>query len=386
MTTRRLALICIAAVLSLTPLPAHGQLVQEYVGGLMSPRRTLALPDGSLLVVEAGLATTNSGRISMIDRDRRRFTVIDQLPSAFHGADREPAGPSAVLLFGRQMYILVGSGDVSLASAGGIERVNPAPSSPLFSSILLLELPSGGTDLPTGFRLPRAAHDALASGRGAYLTNADGQSARISRLLDFTDFVPMPRPDAPDNVQISNTFAMVGSEARFHITDSARNLVWTAGPSELTPRVVATFPPVSNTVPGVGPPVVDAVPTSIRAWGDHLLVSFLSGFPFGPGATRVALLNRNTGDSSTLIAGLQTVLDVLPVTRGRGQFYVLEYSTNFLAGAPGRLLLVDDPGRTPLVIADGLLRPTSLSQDARTGDLYITETGTGRIVRVPAPQ
>ena len=73
-----------------------------------------------------------------------------------------------------------------------------------------------------------------------------------------------------------------------------------------------------------------------------MLVSFLTGFPFGPGAVRVARVDRHTGETTTVIPGLQTALDVLPVTRGRGLFYVLEYSSNFLAGALGRLLLVED--------------------------------------------
>lgn len=384
MMTARL-LICTTLALALTASASYGQPVQEHVSGLLSPVRTLALPDGSLLVAESGLTVTNSGRVSLVDRDHRRFTVIDQLPSGFHGPTNDPSGPTAVLLFDRRLYILIGNGDISIASPGGIEHVNPSPSSPLFSSILLLELPADGIDLPTGFRLPRFAHEAIANGQGAYLTNADGQTARLSRLVDFVDYVPMPRPDAPGNVQISNPFAMVGSGARFHVTDAARNLMWTVGPNQTTPVVVTTFPPVTNTNPAVGPPVVDAVPASVRAWRDDLIVSFLTGFPFGPGAARVARVDRRTGETSTLIPGLQTALDVLPVSRGRGQFYVVEYSTNFLAGAPGRLLLVEDPDRAPLEIATGLLRPTSVSQNSR-GDLFVTEIGTGRIMRIAAPQ
>lgn len=385
MSVRQRLLTCLGLALAMSAAPSSAQPVQEYVTGLLSPVRTLALEDGSLLVAEAGVADVNTGRVSLVDRDGRRFTVIDQLPSGFHGPANDPTGPSAVLLFGNRLYILTGSGDVSIAGTGGIERVNPAPSSPLFSSLLLLELPPFALDLPTGFRLPRSAHETIANGDGVYLTNADGQSARLSRLVDFVDYVPMPRPDAPDNVQISNPFSMVGSDARFHIVDASRNLVWTVGAVQTTPVVVTTFAPVANTVPDVGPPMVEAVPASVRTWRDDLLVSFLTGFPFGPGAANVSRVDRRTGETTTLISGLQTALDVLPVSRGRGQFYVVEYSTNFLAGAPGRLLLVEDPDRAPLEIASGLLRPTSISENRR-GDLFITEIGTGRIMRLAAPQ
>lgn len=382
---RTVRLLGITSLLCLTAAVSSAQLIQEHVTGLLSPVRTLALPGGALLVAEAGRTTVNSGRVSLVDRDRRRFTVIDQLPSGFHGPANDPTGPSAVLLFDRRLYILIGNGDVSIAAAGGIERVNPSPSSPLFSSILLLELPDDDGDIATGFRLPRFAHETIARGEGVYLSNADGRTARLSRVVDFVDHVPMPRPDVPDNVQISNTFAMVGSEARFHVTDAARNLVWTVSLADRTPAVVATFPPVPNTVAGLGPPVVDPVPASIRTWGDELLVSFLSGFPFGPGAARVARLDRHTGEVRTLIGGLQTAVDVLPVAHGRGRFYVVEYSTNFTAGAPGRLLLVDDVDRAPLVIAEGLMQPTSVSRNG-AGDLFITEITAGRIVRIVAPE
>ena len=377
--------LLLALAVSILPDTAPAQVVQEYVTGLRAPMKTLPLPDGSLLVSEAG-AGPNTGRVSLVDRDGRRFTVVDNLPSGFHGPTLDPSGPTSVLLFGNRLYVLIGNGDVSIASPGSIERVNPAPSSPLFSCILLVELPEIGGELATGFVLPRSAHAQVAAGDAAYMTNADGNVARLSRLADFVDYVPLPRPDVPENVQISNTFAMTGNGSRFDVVDAARNLVWTLSLSDTTPRVLTTFPPVTNTVPGMGPPVVDPVPASLHAWRDDLLVSFLTGFPFGPGAARVARIDRHTGETTTVIAGLQTALDVLPVSRGRGVFYVLEYSSNFLAGAPGRLLLFEDPTRAPLVIATGLLRPTSLGQDARTGDIYVTEVGTGRIMRIAAAQ
>lgn len=135
----------------------------------------------------------------------------------------------------------------------------------------------------------------------------------------------------------------------------------------------------------MGPPMVESVPASIRAFRDALLVSYLTGFPFGPGAARVVSINRHTGAVTPLVMGLQTAIDVLPVTRGRGVFYVLEYSTNFLAGAPGRLLLVEDPGRPALVLAEGLQAPTNMAVDVRTGDVFVSEIKSGRIMRVLVP-
>lgn len=63
-------------------------------------------------------------------------------------------------------------------------------------------------------------------------------------------------------------------------------------------------------------------------------------------------------------------------------FFVLEFSTNQRENQPGRLLRFDTPGSTPIVVAGGLITPTSMVRDLRTGNLYITELGPGRIIRV----
>jgi hypothetical protein len=66
-----------------------------------------------------------------------------------------------------------------------------------------------------------------------------------------------------------------------------------------------------------GPPVIDPVPTSLRLFGDSLLVTFLTGFPFPPGAADVRQINLRTGEETQFIGGLSSAIDVLPViTRG----------------------------------------------------------------------
>ncbi len=376
----------VALVALLIPLSAlaHAQVVREHTSGLRAPVGLTALPDGNVLVAEAGMGP-NTGRVSVVDRDARRFTIIDALPSGFHGPGNDPTGPSSVLLMGRRLYILIGNGDISIAAAGGIERLNPSPSSPLFASVLMLEFLSDAPRIPLGFSMSPAAHAALAAGRGVYLTNVDGETARLGRLVALPPPIAEPRPDVPDNVRISNPFGMTGNDARLDIVDAARNLVWSVRINTREPQILAMLPPVPNTLAPMGPPVVEPVPASIRGFRDALLVSYLTGFPFGPGAARVVSINRHTGEVTPVILGLRTAIDVLPVTRGRGLFYVLEYSTDFLAGAPGRLLLVEDPDRPPLVLAEGLQGPTNMATDVRTGDLFVSEIKTGRIMRVLVP-
>jgi hypothetical protein len=371
-----------AMLVAATPSSVSGQVVQEHVTGLRAPTRLVALPDGSLLVAEAG-AGSNTGRVSLVDRDARVATIVDGLPSGLYGPSREPSGPSGLLLLGRRLFILIGGGGAALQGANGVELVNPDKASPLLSSVLLLEFDQGAEVLPLGFVLAPDRHASIAAGGGVYLVNADGVRARLSRLVDFPDTTPEPRPDEPANVRASNPFGLVGSDAHLDVVDASRNLLWRVRTGNPHAEPFVRFPPVPNTSP-IGPPVVDAVPATVRADGDSLLVSYLTGFPFGAGAARVVRVNRSTGETTVVASGLQTAIDVLPLGDGR-RLLVLEYSTNFLAGAPGRLLLIDDPTRTPLVLADTLAQPTSIAIDPRSGDVFVSEINAGRIVRVLVP-
>lgn len=372
--------------LAISP-PAAAQVVQSHVTGLRAPAKMLALPDGELLVAEAGNGP-NTGRVSLIDRDARRFTVVDGLPSGLHGPRLDPTGPSGLVLDGRRLYVLIGNGDITIPGVGqGSEIPNPAASSPLFSSVLLFDFVDGAP-YSTGFVLPGAAHATLAANGAVYLWNVDGESVRVSRLVDFPDYVAEPRPDEPRHVRISNPYGMVGGNSGLTVTDASMNLVWEVAlrPAVTAPRVLARLAPVPNTVPGVGPPVVEAVPASIRVAGNDYVVSLLTGFPFGPGAASVWRINRRTGVTERIISGLQTAIDVLPLT-GNGELaYVLEYSRDFLAGGLGRVVLADAVRGTVLPIASELRTPTHMVRDVRTGDLFVTEFGPGRIVRVLVPR
>ena len=86
MRQRSVTQLCVLFVIVLSAASARAQVVQEYVAGLLSPIRLVAQSDGSLFVAEAGTGR-NDGRVSLIDRDGRRFTVIDGLPSCWRLGD-----------------------------------------------------------------------------------------------------------------------------------------------------------------------------------------------------------------------------------------------------------------------------------------------------------
>jgi hypothetical protein len=385
MRQRSVTCLCVSFLIFITATSAHAQVVQEYVSDLLAPMRLSAQPDGSLLVSEAGTGA-NNGRISLIDRDGRRFTVIDGLPSGLFGGT-DASGPAGVLLRGQRLFILIGGGNVVIAGpAPGSELPNPNPASPLFNSVLLVELTPDQTTLPLGFTFSPDAHGILAGGGAVYIGNGRGEQIRVSRLVDFPDFVAEPRPDVPANVRGANTFGLVGSDAHLDIVDAAQNLVYGVDVASRTAVPTVRFAPVPNPLAPMGPPMVDAVPASIRGSGDSLIVSFLTGFPFGPGAASVQVIDRFAGTSRTLISGLQTAIDTAPSASPEGQTYVLEYSRSFLTGGAGRLLRFDSATGRPIVITDTLATPTSVAIDPRSGDLWVSELRAGRIVRVLAPR
>jgi hypothetical protein len=376
----------VVLVVTCSAAPAVAQVVQPFVGDLRRPIKLFALPQGQLLVAEAGDGT-NNGRVSFVERDGRRQTVIDGLPSGLGGpGNAEPSGPSALLQIGRRLFIAIGGGDVAIESTVAIP--NPNPASPLFSSVLLLEFPDSVGEFGFDFVLPPSAHAPIAAGQGIYLRNARGESVRVSRLADFPDYVAEPTAAEPRNVRISNPFGIVGSNAGIAVVDAASNRVWTVAvtPTLGVPVALANFAPVPNTVSGVGGPVADAVPAGIRETENEYLVSLLTGFPFGPGAASVWRVDRFTGATERILSGLQTAVDVLPVAGTTDQFYVLEYSRDFLANGPGRLLLVDRTRGSSLVLADNLQNSTSLAVDTQTGDLFATELRANRIVRILVPR
>src|SRR4029079_3771046 len=106
-------------------------------------------------------------------------------------------------------------------------------------------------------------------------------------------------------------------------------------------------------------PVSEAVPTSAVPYKDHLLVTLFGGFPFTVGASRIVEVDPVTGAVTPFLNGLTSVIDVAPA--GNGTVYVLEFTTNLLANAPGKLLAVGNG--TVQEALPVLITPTSMALD-----------------------
>jgi hypothetical protein len=376
-------LVIITLVCACAAAAARAQSATTFVGGLKAPSKLVITNKGNLLVAESGQGP-NTGRLSLVDRrTRQRRTILDGLPSG-PTPEGGTSGPSGLALRGRTAYVVIGAGDaVTAGPAPGTERANPNPSSPILSSVLAVHAPANVEELTEGFALTAADHAALKGGQRLTLSNGQGDRLAVELVADFPDYLPEPRPDFADNVRVSNPFGVAVSGHLLYVNDASHNLVRVVGLNSGAFTTFASFAQLDNPLP-FGPRKIDYVPTHVRLFGDQLLVTNLTGFPFPEGKAEVRRVDTLTAEQQTLIPGLTTALDVLPidVPGDEEKFLVLQLSTNLSQNAPGRLLLFDSPTAPPATLAAPLIGPTAMARDRQTGDIFITEIFTGRVMRV----
>ena len=388
MNRRHLFLIVLAALTSvLTCVNASGQTASTsvFASGLRTPVKTIITPQGNLLVAEAGNGP-NTGRISIIDSSGNRRTLIDGLPSGLAPPNMDPSGPSALALRGRTLFVVIGAGDGTLSGpVPATEIPNPNPSSPFVSSVLRLRLSPQVEETTQGFTLDQ---EALFTNGFSKTADAAGNEMTVEVVTNFRNFTFEPRPNFAGNVRASNPFGIAISGRKLYVVDASQNQIWEVDSDTGERRILIVFGPKANPLfPTLGPPFIDAVPDGVRLIGKSLLVPFLTGFPFAPGNAEIRKIRLVNGANEPFITGLTSAIDVLPVANESGQnrFFVLEFSTNQLAGAAGRLSRYDQPDGAPVVLVNNLVSPTNLVRDEITGDLFVTEIFPGRITRVHVP-
>jgi hypothetical protein len=404
MKVNKLSLYLAAAVAcALMSVGARAQSVSVFTGGLKGPTKVVITNKGNLLVAESGDGP-NKGRLSVIDRQTRaRRTVLDGLPAG-RSAEGAVSGPSGLAVHGRTVYVAIGAGDgVQAGPAPGTEKANPNPSSPLLSSLLAVRVPANVEETTAGFALTPADHAALKGGARLTLSNSAGDKLTVELVADFPDYTAAPRPDFADNVRASNPFGVAVNGNLVYVVDASQNVVRVVGADSGAWTTLTTFAQYTNPLP-FGPPKIDAVPDSVRLFGDRLLVTTLTGFPFPSGVAQVRQVDLVTGEQSALINGLTTAMDVLPVrvpplaeqgaplaAKGDEQsvpsveqahFFVISISDNLSQGAPGRLLFFDSATAAPVTLAAPLVGPTCIARDPKSGDLFITSIFTGLVYRV----
>jgi hypothetical protein len=351
-------------------LPAWSQR-QTLITGLQAPVKMILTPRGNFLVTETSM-NANSGRLSFVSRAGVRRSLLEGLPSGTEVTLAGGSGPAAMALRDRTLYLSIGPGDSERSGATpGTSTMNPqSASSPTFSSLLEIRF-SAEVDLIAGTVRMTAQHQqALNDGQEVELSD-EGNTAHISLLTRF----PIAEPHTTAVYKFSNPWGLALSEdgRNLYLTDASQNCLLRIDTTTGRWRRLARFAPLPNPT-SVGPPVVDAVPTSVRIYGDSVLVSFLSGFPFARGNGRVLIVNPETGAADPFIFDLTSATDVLwrPRPGHRPQFFALEFSANQSANPapPGRLLRFDSAEPQ---VAGTFITPVSMVFDGATSELFILE-------------
>jgi hypothetical protein len=360
---------------------------EVFVTGLETPTKLLAISHGVVLVAEAGTSTPNTGRVSLIDAAGNRRTLVDGLPSGLAAPDSDIDGPNGLALDGRMLYVAIGEGDGHVnGPAQGTLLPNPkGPSSPLFATVLAFQLSDDVDQIRAPFVVTSATQSLLEDGKWVNIDNGMGQTATAQVIVAF-------RPDRPDphsiyrNTHLYGLALLQGKPDRLMVDDAGDNVLWQLSLTQERPQVLRRFANITNpSFPAVGGPTSEAVPTSVRPFGNQLLVALLGGFPFTPGTSSVMMVNPANGSAQPFITGLTSAIDVLPRFPGisHNEFLVLEYSTNLLTGAPGQLVL-SVAGQTQ-VVASGLTSPSSMAVELGGGEVYITDRTDGTLLKVTLP-
>ena len=344
---------------------------QTLITGLQTPVKMILTPRGNFLVTETTM-NPNSGRLSFVSRAGVRRSLIEGLPSGTEVTLAGASGPAAIALRDRTLYLSIGPGDSERAGAApGTSTLNPkSASSPIFSSLLEIRFDADVDAISGTFRMTAQHQQALNDGREVELEDT-GATARISLLTRF----PIAEPHPTAVYKFSNPWGLALSEdgRNLYLTDASQNCLLRIDTATGRWQRLARFGPFRNPTT-VGPPVVDAVPTSVRIYGDSVLVSFLSGFPFASANGRVLIVNPETGAADPFIFNLTSVTDVLwrPRPGDRPQFFVLEFSANQSANPapPGRLLRFDAAGPQ---VAGTFITPVSMVFDEATSELFVLE-------------
>jgi len=365
------------------------QTPQIVASGLRRPAKIVQSPLRNYLVAEAGTtAASNIARVSIVDAQGHRRTLIDGLPSSltFIG---DSSGASGLYLRGRTLFISIGEGNVT--RPGPVPRTeipNPNPASPLFSCVLAVTFSANAEQETTGVQLTVADHQALKDGEHLLRFDAEGRRITIQLVVDFPDYTPEPVPALATNVRHSHPYGVVADDDHVYVVDGGYNRVHKAEIASGTFATLVSFPNIPNPLFGtIGGPTMEIVPDSIHWNGDQLIVSLLSGFPFPAGTSQVVGIDPQTGARTPLLAGLSSSVDVLPLRQDDETvgFLALEYSLAHLAGAPGRLRLFDASGTSSTTLASGLVTPGSMVYDRKAGQVVIGLLSVGQLVSIQLP-
>jgi hypothetical protein len=324
-----------------TPAEPGTVSISVLTSGLNNPRGLKFGPDGNLYVAEGGIGGTNpppddpacvvpgvgpysgsatGSRISRIDSEGNRTTVVDNLPSSQTNPDIGSlvSGVADVAFIGKTMYAI-------LAGAGCSHGVPDTPN-------------------------------------GVIRINADGSWQMIADLSAYQRANPVARPEEEDFEPDGTWYSMLAVSGNLYALEPNHGELVRITPAGDIKRVSD----ISATLGHV-------VPTSL-AYRGVFYFGNLGTFPQDAGSSKVWATKFNQPIRRTA-SGFNLVTGVAFDRKGR--MYVLEASAP-PAPAPGtgRILRLSRDGKHRTIIADGLFFPTAMTFGP-DGSLYVSNFGFG---------
>ena len=351
------------------PLPESASAtVSVFATGLNNPRGLKFGPDGNLYVAEGGAGGLEStaglceqvvppvgpytgspigGRISKIDSNGVRTTIVDDLPSSQTSPSQGSlvSGVADVAFIDHKLYAI-------LAGAG-------------------------------------CSHGVASLPNGVIRVNSNGTFALIANLSAFQAANPVANPE-PDDFEPDGTwYSMVAVEDDLYAVEPNHG--------EL---VRITINGKIKRIADISATQGHIVPTALAYDGEDFYVGNLNTFPIVEGSSKILRINKK-GHIKVVAEGLTTVLGLAFDHHHR--LYVLENTTGNAFPTPmtGRVLRFADfddddhdrkHSRPPEIIASGLFLPTAMTFGP-DGALYVSNVGfgpppvgLGQIVRIEVPR